>query len=322
VIQDLGFRMDVSIIVRTYNEQAHIGDLLAAIEAQEGALNVEVIIVDSGSTDRTLDIAAQWDCRVVYIDKEQFTFGRSLNMGCASARSDILVFVSGHCVPASPQWLQQIVEPLLKGSAYCYGNQLPHESTRFSEARVFAKYFDSRDHIPQTGYFVNNANAALRSEVWRAHPFDEELSGLEDMELARRLIAANEEIAYVAAAGVFHIHDETWAQVRWRYEREALALRHIDPQLHMSFLDLVRCVGGSIARDIRAALREGCLMGEFAGICAFRVCQYWGSYRGSQVSRRVSRQRRRHYFYPDSNSEPSDLDTRNEDSRSPASESA
>ena len=62
-------------------------------------------------------------------------------------------------------------------------------------------------------------------DAWKQHRFDESLTGLEDMYLGKKLCEEGSQIAYISSASVFHIHDESWGQVRVRYEREAVALR-------------------------------------------------------------------------------------------------
>ena len=91
----------LSIVIRCYNEEEHIGRLLSGI-MQQTVKDVEVVIVDSGSTDATLSIASRYPVRVVHIAPQEFSFGRSLNRGCAAATGDILVFASAH-VPAAAE---------------------------------------------------------------------------------------------------------------------------------------------------------------------------------------------------------------------------
>ena len=89
--------MIFSIIIRTYNEEKYLNQLLDKIFCQEiGHNKLEVIIVDSGSHDNTLVIANSFNCKIISIKKENFTFGRSLNYGCSAAIGDILIFISGH----------------------------------------------------------------------------------------------------------------------------------------------------------------------------------------------------------------------------------
>lgn len=76
--------VETSIIIRTFNEGRHLGRLLDSILAQEYC-NREIIVVDSGSTDDTLAIAARYPVKIITIRKEDFSFGYSLNVGCKNA---------------------------------------------------------------------------------------------------------------------------------------------------------------------------------------------------------------------------------------------
>ena len=91
----------VSVIIRTLNEEKYLSELLNEIKNQSNSFIIETIIVDSGSTDKTLVIAKSFDTRVVHIKKEDFSFGRSLNLGCENAMGDFFVFISGHCIPTN-----------------------------------------------------------------------------------------------------------------------------------------------------------------------------------------------------------------------------
>lgn len=295
-------RPNISIVIRTLNESRWLPTLLDAVATQDIAAGThETVIVDSGSTDETLAIAARYNCRVVKIRKEEFTFGRSLNVGCAAADGSKLVFISGHCIPGGPHWLQDLTTPLDQDAAYSYGRQIGYETTKFSERQVFAKYFPPSVIEAPGGFFCNNANAALRADVWARHPFDEELTGLEDMHLAKRLLAEKLRIAYVPEAPVFHIHDETWRKIKLRYEREAIALQKIMPEIQLSFGDFLRYLTGGILHDCSEALNERRLLKLFPEIAMFRLMQYWGSYQGNRDHAKLSRDRKERYFYPKKN---------------------
>ncbi len=290
----------ISVVIRTLNEERYLDELLTAIRSQ--ALRdstYEVVIIDSGSTDRTLEIAQEFSCRITHIDKQDFTFGRSLNWGSKHAHGDYLVYVSGHCIPASDSWLQNLVTPLLEGVAgYSYGRQLGRDTTKFSERQLFEKYFPELSETPQQGFFCNNANSAISKEVWQKFKFDEEVTGLEDMELAKRYVESGGSVAYVAEASVFHIHDETWRQTKRRYERESVALQVIMPELRLSRLDTWRYIFVSVFADMRASSREGVLYENFFDIIRFRTAQYLGSYRGNKLVKAAADARRESYFYP------------------------
>lgn len=291
----------ISIVIRTLNEAKYLPDLLLGIKSQRVAgEDIEVIVVDSGSTDGTVDIAIQHGCRVINILKSEFTFGRSLNIGCEASNGEYLVFVSGHCIPVDENWLSELIAPLKNGLAsYTYGRQIGGDQTRFSEHQIFSKYFPEDASLAQKGFFCNNANAAILSDAWREYQFDEELTGLEDMELAKRLVLAGYNIAYAEKASVYHLHEETWAQVKRRYEREAIALQKIMPEVHVYFFDFVRYALSAIALDFAAAARQRQLAQRASEILAFRFMQFFGTYRGNQMHRQLSRAMKERYFYPD-----------------------
>lgn len=295
--------MHVNIVIRTLNEAVYLDDLLQMVARQNlDGLTCDVVLVDSGSTDDTLAIAQRHGCQIVTITKAEFSFGRSLNRGCAAAQGDILVFISGHCVPVDTQWLQQLCQPLVDGVAqYSYGCQIGDDASQFSERRIFAKYYPNTSRIPQEGFFCNNANAALTRVAWDANRFDEDLTGLEDMALAKALVGAGGKVAYVAEAGVFHHHAESWAQVRRRFEREAIALRQIMPEVQLSRLDVARYIGSSVWMDWRSARRHGNWRRDARAILRYRIAQYAGSYAGNNDHRRLSRARKDSFFYPSVN---------------------
>ena len=291
--------MNISVVIRTLNEETHLGALLAGIHDQQTNHEVEIVVIDSGSTDNTLAIVSEYSVRVTHIDKAVFSFGRSLNEGSAFATGDVLVFISGHCIPVNETWLDKLVEPLALGQAgYSYGRQLGAGTTKFSEEQVFANYFPPDEDLKRVDYFCNNANAAILRTVWEKYKFDEEITGLEDMELAKRYVKDGGKVQYVPASAVFHIHDENWFQVRRRYEREALALRNITPEIQLSAVDASAYFCASLFYDFQTALREGCFWKQLVSIIKYRSAQFSGSYLGSKVGREISFDMKQRYFYP------------------------
>lgn len=171
------------------------------------------------------------------------------------------------------------------------------EGQKYSERQIFEKFFPNAYRAPSTDIACNNANAALRRDVWLENRFDEQLTGLEDMELAKRLVAKDWLIGYVAETPVVHIHEETWQQVRIRYERESYALQRILPEIHMTFWDMLRYCASAVGHDLASAARDRKLARVISEILMFRSMQYWGAYRGSDDHRKLSRSKKDEYYY-------------------------
>lgn len=290
---------EASIIIRTLNEARYLPCLLEAIDAQRSEFRCEVIVVDSGSTDGTLEIAHSHGCRILTIAKKEFSFGRSLNLGCQAAIGDYLVIISGHCVPCHGSWLQRLVTPLTEGVvSYTYGRQLGGPDSHWSEHRIFAKYFPEQSAVPQLGIYCNNANSALLRSAWERYRFDEQLTGLEDIQLAQRLVGDGGKVGYVAEASAFHYHHEDWQQVKKRFEREAIALQWIRPDLTVRKRDIFRYLVQGVASDLLHARRNRVPVQRCPTVWQYRLAQYWGSYIGNRHSRELSASLRESYFYP------------------------
>lgn len=288
----------ISIIIRTLNEAKFLPECLQKIGEQKYGGPVEVVVVDSGSTDDTIKIASDFGSKVVRISKSEFTFGRSLNVGCEASTGEVLVLLSAHCIPCDENWLQALVKPLLeKTSEYSYGRQIPRNGvSKFSEGMVFRKYYPEQAFYPQAGYFCNNANSAILRATWQSLRFNEKLTGLEDMELAKRLVDSGGTVSYVASSAVEHIHEESWSRIKIRYEREAAALVDIEPNLNLSISQALKLFFLSILNDFRETEKKFSLM--IFEIIFYRACQYYGSFIGSRASKlRISRMRHQ-YFYP------------------------
>lgn len=299
-----------SVIIRCYNEEAHIGRLLSGI-MQQTVDDVEIIVVDSGSTDATRAIASRYPVRLLTIDKRAFSFGRSLNMGCAAATGDVLVFASAHVYPVYRDWLEQMLAPFSdERIALVYGKQRGAEITKYSEHRVFARWFPETSDLYQTHPFCNNANAAIRRSLWQEQPFDEELTGLEDLAWARAIREKGYYLAYVAEAEIIHLHDESFRQVYNRYRREAIAFKRIFQEAHFGLRDLIWLSLVNISNDYAHALRDRPGWAELFNIPRFRLAQFWGTFRGHRQHRPLTQSLRQVFYYPERGRSTSDDDGR------------
>jgi len=286
-----------SLIIRAFNEEHQIGRLLEGVRRQT-IRDVEIILVDSGSTDATAAIAAQYGAKVAHISPADFTFGRSLNLGLGTATSDLVAIASAHVYPVYPDWLERLLAPFVDSQVVLtYGKQRGDRQSKFSEHQIFARWYPE-ESIPRQGHpFCNNANAAIRRSIWKDHSYDEALTGLEDLAWAKWAVEKGHAISYVSEAEVIHVHNETPRGVLNRYWREGMAFKTIFPEAHFSLYDFVRSLVSSIGFDLLHASRARQFWSSLPGIFWFRTAQFWGTYQGYRRTNLLTPDLRQTFYY-------------------------
>lgn len=294
----------LSIIIRCYNEEQHIGRLLSGILLQSIS-NIEIVIVDSGSTDATISIASRFPIKLISIKPENFSFGRALNLGCQVATGEFIVIASAHVYPVYRDWLEQLIKPFQDSSvALAYGQQRGNDVTKYSERQVFQKWFPDRSNLHQSHPFCNNANCAIRRAVWEKNYYDETLTGLEDIDFAKKIQNQGYRIAYIADAEIIHVHNESYTKIYNRYRREAIAFKKIYPQEHFNLWDFARLWIGNTISDSYHAWHDRVLLENLVGIIVFRLMQFWGTYRGFSMHGSVSSELKQTFYYPNNLERP------------------
>ena len=289
--------MDCTIIIRAYNEEKYLGRLLEGIR-QQALKDVKVILVDSGSTDSTISIAETFGAQIVNIRPEEFTFGRSLNLGIKEAKGEFIVIASAHVYPVYPDWLETLLRPFQDESiALTYGKQRAPEFAKYSEQQIFHQWYPDTDKPKQATAFCNNANAAIRKSLWEKNNYDETLTGLEDLAWAKWAKEQGHAIAYVAEAEVIHAHHETPRGVFNRYRREAMAYKKIYPESHFNVYDFLRLTTTNILSDLWHAGRERRLWKNITSIFWFRFMQFHGTRLGHRETSLVTPQLRETFYY-------------------------
>jgi len=289
--------MKCSIVIRAYNEEKHIGRLLEGIKHQT-LQDVEVILVDSGSTDSTVAVAESYGAQIVRIPSAEFTFGRSLNFGVRAASGEFVVIASAHVYPVYPDWLASLLHPFADETiALTYGKQRGPETAKFSEKQIFHQWFPDTGKLHQETAFCNNANAAIRKSIWETHPYDETLTGLEDLAWAKWAKEQGYHIAYVPEAEIIHVHNETPRGVYNRYRREAMAFKRIYPEAHFSVYDFLRLTSMNILSDLWHAVRQHVFWKNLGSVFWFRLMQFSGTRMGYRYSSSLTPELREMFYY-------------------------
>ena len=134
--------------------------------------------------------------------------------------------------------------------------------------------------------------------MWETQPYDEGLTGLEDLDWAKKALEAGHAISYVATAPVVHAHEESWSGLVNRYRREAIAHKRIYQEHGMSAFEAIRLAGANIASDYVHAARDRVLVENLGSIPAFRAAQFYGTFRGFRQRGEESAVLRRRFYYP------------------------
>ena len=147
---------EVSIIIRTHNEERWISHCLSAIFSQDFD-NFEVVLVDNNSTDYTVEVAKRYPItNIVTIDK--FFPGKALNDGIRASSGDYIVCISSHCIPKDKNWLRNLYKNfnISKKIAGVYGRQLPMKNSSSHDKRDLAVVFGRDKRIQRKDYFFHN----------------------------------------------------------------------------------------------------------------------------------------------------------------------
>ena len=194
----------VSIIVRIKDEEKWITSCLKAIFDQDYK-NFELIIVDNNSSDHSRERAKRFKVKIINIKK--FKPGKAINDGIRNSSGEIIVCLSGHCVPTSKNWLSNLIKDSSNSKiAGVYGRQEPFSFSSDLDKRDLINLFGLDKKIQIKDTFFHNANSSFTRKIWKKFPFDENVSNIEDRVWAEQVISAGLQIIYEPKASVYHYH--------------------------------------------------------------------------------------------------------------------
>lgn len=195
-----------SIIVRTKNEEKWISSCLSAIYNQTYE-NIEVIIVDNKSTDRTIEKSKKFP-NIKYVTIDNYLPGDSLNRGISASSGEYIVCLSAHCIPVDKSWLENLVSTLEESEDYAgvYGRQEPMSFSTPSDKRDMLLVFGLDRKIQSLDSFFHNANSILHRYLWEKSPFDSEITNIEDRLWGQEMLNAGYKLVYEPKASVYHYH--------------------------------------------------------------------------------------------------------------------
>jgi rhamnosyltransferase len=210
----------ISIVIPVKDGGSDLARCLDAIAAQQIEGPVEVVAIDSGSSDGSVALAREHGALVREIPPHEFSHGSSRNLGASLASGEILVFTSQDAYPVDERWLERLIAPLREepGLAGVYGRQLPHDRARPPEVYFLNFLYGAAPRRQQADRVASlsmettlfsNVNSAMPRTVWERFPFVQDIVMSEDQDWSRRVLLAGMSIAYEPAAAVRHSHNYT-----------------------------------------------------------------------------------------------------------------
>jgi rhamnosyltransferase len=228
---------DVSILILTKNGGDEFRLCLEAVFSQSEIAQSEVIAVDSGSTDGTLEMLRKFPVRVHQIPPDEFHHARTRNFIASLAQGDILVFLSQDAIPSSTSWLKAIAANFADSSVGAvYGRQLPKPGSSLEREDALDTIYGTqrivKDPAHRNGlgyrfYHFSDVNAAIRRSVWEHTNFPEDLRVFEDLGIAKRILDGGWKIVYEPEACVYHSHHHTTIGLFKRYFDIGYTLKHL-----------------------------------------------------------------------------------------------
>ncbi len=215
----------VSIILLTKNGRRYLHEVLQEIFGQQTRCTYEVIAIDSGSTDGTLDLLGEWPIRVLSIGPAEFNHGETRNLGArlSNPSAKYLVYLTQDATPVSG-WLDSLVSVLDEDAAVAgaFSRHVPRPDCSPALARqmteeweqcgtpnrVIKRIDDPQDYAAHTSRYIyfSNTSSCIRRTVWEGIPFAR-VDFAEDAEWASRVLLAGYSLVYEPKSAVLHSHN-------------------------------------------------------------------------------------------------------------------
>jgi rhamnosyltransferase len=231
--------VETSIIILTKNAGERFEELMKRIGDQTYQ-DFEILVIDSGSKDRTIEIAKKYGCRVYNIEPEEFHHSRTRNLGAELAEGSYLIYITQDALPIENNLVEKIIKPLENEEiAGVYGRQIAYPDAKPME-KFFYSYFypETRKVITHTelknlaefyvsNVFISDVCSAMKKKVWKKIRFDESIIMAEDKKWAIDVLRDGYKLVYEPEAVVYHSHDYSIISAFKRRFDDGVAMRQI-----------------------------------------------------------------------------------------------
>ena len=240
-------KIDATVFIPTFNGEKYLDNLLSAVESQAFDGNFEILIIDSGSSDASLDIIRSHPAvRLVEIPSSEFGHGKTRNLAAKLARGANIAYLSHDAIPTDSFWLSNITEPLDPAGLNCVGVVGKHIARANcspllkyeidgvfracgpdGQVTVIDGAVSKTDQLTPGELFYSDVNSATRRDFLLNNISYRDVNYSEDLAFARDLLEAGYRKAYAATAIVEHSNDVTLSEYGKRIFDETLGMRRV-----------------------------------------------------------------------------------------------
>ncbi|MCB9799314.1 MAG: glycosyltransferase [Candidatus Omnitrophica bacterium] len=269
-----------TIIMRSKNSDWVIDQALAALYSQDYK-DFKLLVVDSGSTDRTLEIVKKYPHELIEIEAKAYYPGLVLNMAIERCDTELIIFQNSDSVPLTPDCLGNLVAAFDHSEVQAaFGRQLPRPDADAWVVRDYAMSFPDAAETPEWIKF-SLPLAGFRKSIWEKHHFYTDAWASEDTEWGHWARSHGYQVKYVANACTMHSHNYTYKQLYGRRFVEGEADAFINDTL-ITIPQMLYNIMAAILRDMKQYLAAGDLGGLWS-IPVRRAVYHWAHYKGNQL---------------------------------------
>lgn len=270
------YSIDISIIILSKNEEKHIGAVLEMIFRQVTDKKYEVILIDSGSQDSTLEIARKYPLKIKEIPANEFGHGKTRNLGAQIASGEIVVYLNADALPRDKNWLNHLFdnfkddEKIVGAYSRIYPqphcnplrtweilNDIAHsykQKVKFIDN--FANYYQMNSRDKRRFLAFQTISCAIRRDFLLKYPFQDIDFG-EDLEWSKRIIEKGFKIVFESESCVVHSHNfyfSFFKTLQKYFDDAKLNHRIFNMWPWRNFPMLAGCIVFKILRDIKYIL--------------------------------------------------------------------
>lgn len=277
----------IAVLMRTKNAESILPQTLKALFSQHH-VSFDLHVVDSSSTDRTLDMAKFYPCQIEMIEAKEYFPGKVLNAAIKKIQADIIVFLNSDTVLLDSQSLFQLLKEFENPEVQAaFGRQLPRPDAETWVRRDYQASFPDTNIAPSWMH-LSLSFSAMRKSIWEKRPFYESAWGSEDNEWGYWAKSAGYQIAYVPKALVMHSHNYTLRQLYGRRFIEGEADAYIYKHSYTLPKMLFQWVK-SLGRDVLFYIHAHDWLG-LPKLPILRFVYFWAYFQGHRLGqkRRIS----------------------------------